>query len=167
MKWQTPTELLEALYEAFGTIDLDPCSPTNNRTTAPVKASVHFTEADDGLALPWHGTVFLNPPYGRQLKAWVAKAKDEVLCGNARTVVALIPARTDTRYWHEHVAGDATVFFLRGRLTFGAADAAAPFPSALALWGAAAHQVAALEQSLPDAWVVTAAMRGDVVGCEP
>jgi len=111
--------------------------------------------------------VFINPPYGRQLKAWVAKAKAEVLCGNARTVVALVPARTDTRYWHEHIAGDATVFFLRGRLRFGAAGAAAPFPSALALWGATAHQVAALEKSLPDAWVVTAAMRGDVVGREP
>lgn len=167
MNWQTPIKLLEAIYEAFGIIDLDPCSPTTNRASAPVKASVHYTEADDGLSLPWHGTVFLNPPYGRGLAAWVAKAKAEVLCGNARTVVALVPARTDTRYWHEHVAGSATVFFLRGRLRFGAADAAAPFPSALALWGAAAHQVTALEKSLPDAWVVNAAMRGDAVGCKP
>ena len=82
-------------------------------------------------------------------------------------MVALIPARTDTRYWHEHVAGSATVFFLRGRLRFGAAGAAAPFPSALPLWGATAHQVASLEKSLPDAWVVTAAMRGDAVGRVP
>jgi len=156
MNWQTPTEILEALYEAFGAIDLDPCSPSANRDTAPVKARVHYTAADDGLSLPWHGTAFINPPYGRGLAAWVAKAKAEVLCGNARTVVALIPARTDTRYWHEHVAGSATVFFLRGRLRFGTADAAAPFPSALAIWGAAAHQVAALEKSLPDAWVVHA-----------
>ncbi|MFH0982634.1 MAG: DNA N-6-adenine-methyltransferase [Planctomycetota bacterium] len=154
MRWQTPAEVLEVLYEAFGTFDLDPCSPTTNRATAPVEARVHFTEADDGLSLPWHGTVFVNPPYGRGLRAWVAKAEAEVLCGNACTVVALIPARTDTRYWHDHVAGSATVFFLRGRLTFGSADAAAPFPSALALWGAAAQQVAALEQRLPDAWVV-------------
>ena len=84
----------------------------------------------------------------------MAKAEAEVLCGNARTVVALIPARTDTRYWHEHVAGTATVFFLRGRLTFGSADAAAPFPSALALWGPTDRQVAALEQGLSDAWKV-------------
>ncbi len=154
MKWQTPTEILEALYEAFGIFDVDPCSPSANRASAPVKASVHYTEADDGLSLPWHGTVFINPPYGRALRMWVAKAEAEVRCGNARTVVALIPARTDTRYWHEHIAGTATVFFLRGRLTFGSADAAAPFPSALALWGAAAHQVAELQQRLPDAWKV-------------
>ncbi len=111
-------------------------------------------EVDDGLSLPWHGAVFVNPPYGRGLGAWVAKAKAEVLSGNARTVVALIPARTDTRYWHEHVAGVATVFFLRGRLRFGTAGAAAPFPSAIVLWGAADRQVAALEQSLADAWKV-------------
>jgi phage N-6-adenine-methyltransferase len=158
MNWQTPTRLLEALYEAFGIFDVDPCSPTTNRASAPVKARVHYTAADDGLSLPWHGTVFINPPYGRALRMWVAKAEAEVLCGNASTVVALIPARTDTRYWHEHVAGNATVFFLRGRLTFGAADAAAPFPSMLAIWGAAAHQVAALEQRLPDAWMVPPAM---------
>ena len=156
MKWQTPAEILEALYEAFGTFDLDPCSPTANRASAPVEARVHYTEADDGLSLPWLGTVFINPPYGRGLIAWVAKAKAEVLCGNARTVVALIPARTDTRFWHEHVAGTATVFFVRGRLRFGSAGAAAPFPSALVLWGATDRQVAALEQSLPDSWVVTA-----------
>jgi len=156
MNWQTPTEILEALYGAFGIFDVDPCSPTANRASAPVKARVHYTAADDGLSIPWHGTVFINPPYGRGLAAWVAKAKAEVRGGNARTVVALIPARTDTHYWHEHVAGDATVFFVRGRLTFGGADAAAPFPSALVIWGAAAHQVAAMEQRL-DAWMVPAA----------
>jgi len=158
MLWQTPMELLEVLYEALGPIDLDPCSPTPHRATASVKARVYYTEADDGLSLPWHGTVFLNPPYGRQLKEWVAKADAEVFCGNARMVAALLPARTDTRYWHQHVAGIATVFFLRGRLTFGSAGAAAPFPSAIALWGAADRQVAALEQRLPDAWVIPPAM---------
>jgi len=158
MNWQTPKAVLEILYEAFGTFDVDPCSPTTNRATAPVKALVHYTEVDDGLSLPWHGTVYLNPPYGRELKAWIAKAEAEVRCGNARTVVALIPARPDTRYWHEHVAGIATVFFLRGRLTFGSADAPAPFPSSLALWGATAQQVAALEQSLSDAWMVPPAV---------
>ena len=157
MMWHTPAEVLDVLYEAFGVFDLDPCSPTAARSSAPVKARVYYTAADDGLSLPWHGVVFINPPYGRGLGAWVAKAEAEVLCGNARTVVALIPARTDTRYWHEHVAGTATVFFLRGRLTFGSADAPAPFPSALALWGAAAHQIAALEQRLPDAWMVPSA----------
>lgn len=156
MKWQTPAEVLEILYAAFGIFDIDPCSPVANRSAAPVKARIHFTEADDGLSLPWHGKVFMNPPYGRPLKEWVAKGKTEVLSGNASVVVALIPARTDTRYWHQHIAGTATIFFLRGRLTFGSADAPAPFPSALVLWGPTDRQVAALEQRLPDAWKVPA-----------
>jgi len=156
MSWQTPTEILEILYAAFGIFDLDPCSPTVNRATAPVRASVHYTLEDDGLSLPWHGVVFVNPPYGRGLKEWIAKAEAEVLSGNASTVVALIPARPDTRYWHQHVVGgNATVFFLRGRLSFGTIGEAAPFPSAIVLWGSTAQQVAALKQGLPDAWVVT------------
>ena len=73
---------------------------------------------------------------------------------NAQTVVALVPARTDTRYWHDHIAGRAVVFFLRGRLAFGDGDQAAPFPSALALWGATGEQITRLEAALPDAWIV-------------
>ena len=101
-----------------------------------MRARVHFTAEDDGLSLAWHGTVFVNPPYGRALAAWVAKARREVESGRARTVVALLPARPDTAYWHEHVAGRATVYFLRGRLRFGGSEQSAPFPSALAVWGA-------------------------------
>ena len=54
--WQTPKELLESLYSVFGAFDLDPCSPTSNRRTAPVRAKVHYTQDDDGLSLPWFGT---------------------------------------------------------------------------------------------------------------
>src|SRR4051794_38053719 len=104
-RWETPIELLEALYRVFKRFDLDPCAPRKSRTR--VKARVHFTEDDDGLALPWHGTVFVNPPYGRGLAAWVAKARREVEERRARTVVALLPARPDTAYWHDHVAGRA------------------------------------------------------------
>ena len=109
-------------------------------------------ELRNGLSLPWHGTVFVNPPYGRTLGSWVAKAHREVELGHAKTVVALLPARPDTAYWHGHVAGRAVVYFLRGRLRFGAGDQSAPFPSALAVWGAGPETLAALDVALPGAW---------------
>ena len=149
-RWETPIELLEALYRVFKRFDLDPCAPRKSRTR--VKARVHFTEDDDGLALPWHGTVFVNPPYGRGLAAWVAKARREVEERRARTVVALLPARPDTAYWHDHVAGRAVVYFLRGRLRFSGSEQSAPFPSALAVWGAGHEALAALAAALPGAW---------------
>jgi hypothetical protein len=96
--------------------------------------------------------VFVNPPYGRGLSRWIAKAHQEIDQDNAQTVVALIPARTDTAYWHEHVATNADVFFLRGRLKFGQGGQSAPFPSALAVWGGSDHVLMALQQALPNAW---------------
>jgi phage N-6-adenine-methyltransferase len=150
--WETPAWLLEILYGVVGTFDLDPCSPSNHQRTAPVRARVHYTMADDGLALPWHGKVFVNPPYGRVLRQWTTKAKTEVASGHARLVVALVPARTDTGWWHSDVAGSAAVFFLRGRLCFGGLQQSAPFPSALVLWGATSVELTALGAALPDAW---------------
>ena len=147
--WETPAELLEALSRVFGRFDLDPCAPRKTRTR--VKARTHFTAEDDGLTLPWHGTVFVNPPYGRTLRKWVAKARQEVEEGRARTVVALLPARPDTSYWHDHIAGHAAVYFFRGRLRFGDGKQSAPFPSALAVWGASPEKLAALDAALPRA----------------
>src|SRR5262249_36154448 len=151
--WETPKELLEPLYTIFGTFDLDPCSPTSNRRTAPEKAKVYYTEADDGLSLPWFGTVFMNPPYNRSLSRWTAKAKAEVEQGNAEMVVGLIPARTDTAYWHRDIAGAASVLFLKGRLKFGHAEQVAPFPSCLVVWGGSEELVTRLQTILPAAWL--------------
>jgi phage N-6-adenine-methyltransferase len=148
--WETPQDFLARLYPVFGRFDLDPCSP--RQTRPPVKARMHYTDDDDGLSLAWHGVVFVNPPYGRHLPAWIAKARREVEQGNARLVAALIPARTDTHYWHNHVAGKADVYFLKGRLRFGDGSQSAPFPSALAVWGADAATLARLDTAFPDAW---------------
>ena len=104
--------------------------------------------------MPWFGTVFVNPPYGRGLAQWIAKARTEVEKGHAKTVVALLPARPDTAYWHEHVAGRAAVYFLRGRLKFGDGDQSAPFPSAIAVWGAEPEALATLDLVLGGAWRV-------------
>jgi phage N-6-adenine-methyltransferase len=148
--WETPAALLEALAGVFGRFDLDPCAARRSRSRVPAK--VHYTAADDGLSLAWHGTVFVNPPYGRTLARWVAKARREFDAGRAGTVVALLPARPDTAYWHDQIAGRATVYFLRGRLRFGPGGNSAPFPSALVVWGAEPATLAALDAALPGAW---------------
>src|SRR5262249_4101706 len=86
----------------------------------------------DGLAQDWAGeTVFMNPPYGRQISRWVRKAHDSAARG--ATVVCLVPARTDTHWWHNYVI-DGEVRFLKGRLKFGDSKNSAPFPSALVIF---------------------------------
>jgi phage N-6-adenine-methyltransferase len=142
--WLTPKGLLSALYRVFR-FDLDPCSP---RKDGPVKARVRFTPDDDGLSLPWHGTVFVNPPYGRTIGNWIAKARSEFEQGHAKRVVLLIPARTDTSYWHQHIENRAKVFFLRGRLKFSDGKQSAPFPSALVVYGASVEEDSALSRAL-------------------
>jgi transcriptional regulator with XRE-family HTH domain len=150
--WETPKDLLEQLYSVFGAFDLDPCSPSSGRT-APVRAKVHYRKDDDGLSLPWFGTVYMNPPYGRSIHNWTAKAKAEVEEGNTEMVIGLIPARTDTAYWHRDIADSASVLFLRGRLTFGNAEQVAPFPSCLVIWGASDEVITAIQAAFPMSWL--------------
>jgi hypothetical protein len=140
--WETSEELLLDLYQVFKKFDLDPCSP---RKKGLVRARVRFTAEDDGMRLPWHGVVFLNPPCGRTLASWVEKARAEFEAGRARVVVLLVPARTDTAYWHDHIAGRANVWFLRGRLRFSRSQQPAPFPLALVVWDATPEEVSALD----------------------
>lgn len=123
----------------------------------PVRARLRYTAEDDGLALPWRGTVFVNPPYGRQLTLWVAKARREVEKGRTSLVITLVPARTDTRWWHDHVVGRADVWMLRGRLAFGDGSQAPPFPSAVVAWGADEEHRARMAAAFPDAWNVPTA----------
>jgi hypothetical protein len=137
----------------FGAFDLDPCSPTSDGRTTFVKARAYFTEADDGLSLPWFGTVYMNPPYGRSIHHWTAKAKSEVKQGNAELVIGLLAARPDTAFWHRDIVGSASVFFLKGRLKFGNADQVAPFPSCLVIWGGSHEVIIAIQAVLPDAWL--------------
>lgn len=152
--WQTPAWLLQALRQTFGVFDLDPCAQTKRRRAASVSAKMLFTADDDGLSLPWHGKVFVNPPYGRSLKSWTSKARSEFAVGNASLVVALVPARTDTNWWHRDILGDAAIVFLKGRLRFGEGKDSAPFPSALAIWGARPARIRALQAAIPGAWTV-------------
>lgn len=125
-EWATPQALFDALDAEFG-FTLDPCA-----TPANAKCTTFFTASDDGLAQSWAGyVVFLNPPYGRQIGRWVKKAYESALEG--ATVVCLLPARTDTAWWHDHVM-KGEIRFVRGRLKFGDATSAAPFPSAVVVF---------------------------------
>ena len=129
-EWATPQALYDELNEEFG-FTLDPCATPEN-----AKCARFFTRVENGLAQSWAGeTVWLNPPYGDELPRWIRKAYGESL--NGATVVALIPSRTDTRWWHEHVMKATDIRFIRGRLAFNDGPTKAPFPSCVVVWRAA------------------------------
>jgi site-specific DNA-methyltransferase (adenine-specific) len=123
--WATPQDFFDKLDAEFQ-FTLDPCATHENH-----KCQTYFTVDDDGLAQDWSGhTVFMNPPYGREIGRWMEKASE-----SGTTVVCLVPARTDTRWWHENVIEkNAEVRFVRGRLKFGGSKNSAPFPSAVVVY---------------------------------
>jgi phage N-6-adenine-methyltransferase len=128
-EWYTPKHILDAVIDALGAIDLDPCADPE-RT---VPATTHYTTAENGLAQKWEGRVYMNPPYGRTIISWTTKLRDELHRGWATEAVALLPARMDTRWWHE--LAPPVVCFIRGRIQFSGYEQAAPFPSAAAYFG--------------------------------
>jgi len=127
-EWPTPQWLVGQLAAEFGPFDLDPAANAAN-----AKAPMFYTMADDGLSRPWKGCVWLNPPYGRGIGAWMRKAQHEAALGNAERVVCLVPARVDARWYRGAAAAAALVRIWPGRITFGAD--AAPFPSAVIVFG--------------------------------
>ena len=148
--WATPQAVLDRLYPLVGgRFDVDPCSPRKGRSR--VLARLHLTADDDGLTHEWHGATYMNPPYGRDIPRWTAKARQEAESGRASLVIGLVPARTDTRWWHADIAGMADAWLIRGRLAFGDGKQPAPFPSALLLWGGNAGHVRGISQAFPTA----------------
>ena len=126
--WSTPQKFYDKLNKEFN-FDLDPCATIEN-----AKCDLYFTEEENGLKQDWKGfTVFVNPPYGRVIKDWVKKCHDESLKPNTK-VVMLIPARTDTIYFHKYIYNIATIRFLKGRLKFGECTNSAPFPSMVVIF---------------------------------
>ena len=120
--WGTPQHVFDVLHAEFG-FTLDPCTNGEN-----AKCGKFYTEKEDGLAQDW-GTevVFMNPPYS-DCKGWMKKAIESAKAG--ATVVCLVPARTDTKWWHEY-AMNGEIRLIKGRLKFGDAKGNAPFPSAV------------------------------------
>ena len=126
--WATPIDFYNELDAEFH-FDLDPCATHDN-----AKCAKYYTKETDGLKQDWGGhTVFCNPPYGRVIGDWVKKAYEESQKQNT-TVVLLIPARTDTKYFHDYIYHKAEIRFLRGRLKFGDAKNSAPFPSMVVIF---------------------------------
>lgn len=128
-EWATPDSLFKELDAEFH-FDLDPCSTDDN-----AKCELHYTIDTDGLTQNWGGRrVFCNPPYGRELPAWVRKCAAESKKPDT-LVVMLIPARTDTSYFHEYIWHHAKeIRFIRGRLHFNGSKHSAPFPSMIVVF---------------------------------
>lgn len=155
--WGTPPAFLDLVRQVFGgIIGLDPCTTSDN----PTGATHFYTPAQDGLASTWRGLgpVFVNPPYGRGIGSWTARLGLDMrsvrwvpggdhLTSPDREAIALLPARTDTEWWHRDITGAESVCFLRGRLRFidpatgkPAVDekghpSSGKFPSAAVYWG--------------------------------
>lgn len=128
--WETPQELFDDLNDIFK-FDLDVCADEDS-----AKCKVYFNEEQDGLSQMWFGNCWMNPPYTREQAKWVKKAIEEVNAGNAETVVVLIPARTETVAWQKYIFAEAkAICFVNGRLKFSGCSNAAPFPSAIVLFG--------------------------------
>lgn len=122
-EWETPQDLFDSLNAVYG-FDVDVCATPQN-----AKCRKFYTVEQDGLSQEWHGTCWMNPPYGRGIGAWVRKAYETAESG-AGTVVCLLPARTDTAWWHDYCM-KGKIEFIRGRLKFGGCANSAPFPSAI------------------------------------
>lgn len=127
-EWSTPQDLFDRLNDEFH-FTLDPCSTDEN-----AKCEKHYTKDQDGLKQSWAGeTVYCNPPYGREIGAWCRKCYEHFMGGG--TAVMLIPARTDTSWFHDWIYGKAEIRFIRGRLRFGNSKSYAPFPSMVVIYG--------------------------------
>tara|TARA_Y100000034_G_C6869777_1_gene396893 strand:+ start:1057 stop:1557 length:501 start_codon:yes stop_codon:yes gene_type:complete len=123
-EWETPQDFFDMLERRFGKFELDPCCTKEN-----AKCGLFFTKEDDGLTSHWedYERIFVNPPYSK-VSDWVKKCVEEAT--DERLVVMLVPARTDTKWFHEHVMPNATeVLFVKGRLKFSGSKNSAPFPS--------------------------------------
>ena len=121
--WATPQNFFDELNREFN-FSLDACALPSN-----AKCEKFFTPEQDGLSQNWEGNVWCNPPYGRDVGNWVAKAYESAHSGTETVVVMLLPARTDTKWFHEYIYGKAEVRFVKGRLKFGDGTNSAPFPS--------------------------------------
>ena len=133
-EWYTPQHIVQRVIALFGRINLDPCSNSSDPALANVPADAYWTLADNGLVQPWHGRVYMNPPYGDEIAGWVGRMRGAYETGEISEAVALLPARTDTA-WFQSLA-DYRMCFIRGRLKFSGSENSAPFPSAVVYVGA-------------------------------
>lgn len=121
--WETPQDLFDELDSVYHfTTDV-------RATSENAKCKNYYTKEQDGLSFEWTGVCWCNPPYGRQIGQWVKKASES----NCK-VVMLLPARTDTKWFHEYILPNASIEFIKGRLKFGNSKNSAPFPSMICVF---------------------------------
>jgi site-specific DNA-methyltransferase (adenine-specific) len=126
--WETPQKLFDELNKEFN-FTIDAAADAENH-----KCERYYTREESGLEKSWKGErVFLNPPYGRELPKWVKKAADEAK-DKSTIIVMLIPARTDTQWFHDYIYKKAEIRFIKGRLKFGDGKKDAPFPSMVVIF---------------------------------
>ena len=132
--WATPQWLFDKLNAIYD-FDLDVCANSEN-----AKFWRYYSPDDYGLKQTWTGRIWMNPPYGRTIGKWVKKAYQSAIDGSY--VVALLPARTDTKWFHDYIYGkpSVTVEFVKGRLRFGNSTQSAPFPSMIVVFGSKPRQ---------------------------
>src|SRR5574343_538970 len=129
--WATPQDFFDKLNDEF-MFDIDVCATHEN-----AKCKKFYTKLDDGMTKDWYGNVWCNPPYGRGIGEWVKKASNSTHLyanGKKTTVVMLLPARTDTKWFHDYIYNKAEIRFIKGRLKFGGSKNSAPFPSMVVIF---------------------------------
>ncbi len=126
VEWETPPNLFNPLNDEFG-FTLDVAATIEN-----AKCEKFWTIQDDGLKMPWNGTCWLNPPYGRDVPKWLERALTESYHGTI--IVALVPARTNTKWFHDLCLKVAEVRFVCGRPKFGDSDHGLPLPLAVIIY---------------------------------
>lgn len=135
-EWNTPLWLFDTINNSMYPIDLDPCTTEDNPLNTPY---ICIKNKNDGLKQDWYGNVFVNPPYNKEITKWLDKAYHELKNNrNVHRIIFLLPARTDTKWFHQYIFDDVTlqyremienVWFIKGRLKFGGSKNSAPFPS--------------------------------------
>lgn len=127
--WETPQWLFDLLDDQYH-FTLDVCATSGNS-----KCWSYYTPEDNGLKRAWSGVCWMNPPYGREIGDWVARCAQQIKFKRVQWIVALLPARTDTEWWHEYVEPKAMMIrHIRGRLKFVGAEGSAPFPSVIVVY---------------------------------
>lgn len=156
----TPAEFVSILEMVWGRIDLDPCGHVDS----PVRAArkILLSDGGDGLRDEWSGRfVYVNPPFS-SMTSWLRRANEMWSLGKVEKVAALVPARTDSAYFHDHLARVCDIGFLRGRMQFarasGRSDKAnrVPFSLMVCIWGATSEEIQAFDRLSPCQWLAKA-----------
>jgi len=150
----TPSDFMDCIYAAFGAIDLDPCA--NLLSPVVARRRILLSEGGDGLVEEWSGDVaFVNPPFSALLK-WLRRAHDQWRAGNVKTVVCLVPVRTDSAWFQETLVSDAEIYLLKGRVRFLNAQGKGqhtPFSLMMLTLGASTESKACLAEMIPGRWM--------------